>query len=62
MRQYWSSNPSPDNDDYIPQLYVEADYLINMAVLKGHGAGITLCAKNHYGSYNRRPDNTDYYS
>jgi uncharacterized protein (DUF362 family) len=29
---------------------VEADYLINMAVLKGHvGQGVTLCAKNYYG-------------
>jgi hypothetical protein len=30
---------------------VEADYLINMALLKGHvGQGITLCAKNYYGA------------
>jgi hypothetical protein len=29
---------------------VDADYLINMAVLKGHvGQGVTLCAKNFYG-------------
>ena len=29
---------------------VDADYLINMAVLKGHvGQGVTLCAKNLYG-------------
>jgi hypothetical protein len=29
---------------------VEADYLINMALLKGHiGQGVTLCAKNLYG-------------
>lgn len=29
---------------------VEADYLINMALLKGHGGqGVTLCAKNWYG-------------
>lgn len=29
---------------------VEADYLINMAILKGHvGQGVTLCAKNYYG-------------
>jgi hypothetical protein len=28
----------------------EADYLINMALLKGHvGQGVTLCAKNYYG-------------
>jgi hypothetical protein len=30
---------------------VEADYLINMALLKGHvGQGVTLCAKNWYGA------------
>jgi len=30
---------------------VEADYLINMALLKGHiGQGVTLCAKNLYGA------------
>ncbi len=30
---------------------VEADYLINMALLKGHvGQGVTLCAKNFYGT------------
>ncbi len=29
---------------------VEADYLINIALLKGHvGQGVTLCAKNYYG-------------
>jgi hypothetical protein len=29
---------------------VEADYMINMALLKGHvGQGVTLCAKNYYG-------------
>jgi uncharacterized protein (DUF362 family) len=29
---------------------VDADYLINIAVLKGHvGQGVTLCAKNYYG-------------
>jgi uncharacterized protein (DUF362 family) len=30
---------------------VEADYLINLALLKGHvGQGVTLCAKNFYGA------------
>ena len=29
---------------------VKADYLINIALLKGHvGQGVTLCAKNYYG-------------
>ncbi len=32
-----------------------ADYVINMAVLKGHNRnGITLCAKNHFGSQTRK--------
>ena len=63
VRQYWS-DPNltvVDANDFIPALYAEADYLINLPVLKGHGAGITLCAKNHYGSYNRRPNNPAYY-
>jgi hypothetical protein len=30
---------------------VEADYIINIALLKGHvGQGVTLCAKNFYGA------------
>lgn len=30
---------------------IEADYLINVALLKGHGGqGVTLCAKNWYGA------------
>ena len=28
----------------------EADYLINLASLKGHSYGLTLCGKNHFGS------------
>lgn len=32
---------------------VKADYLINVALLKGHvGQGVTLCAKNFYGATN----------
>jgi hypothetical protein len=64
IQQHWSHgiDPSSYEPDYIPLLYSEADYLINLAVLKGHGAGITLCAKNHYGSYNRTPDADGYYN
>jgi len=33
----------------------DAEYLINLAAMKGHGtAGISLCAKNHFGSHARR--------
>jgi len=61
--QHWSHGLDPNDfeTDFIPSLYAEADYLVNIAVLKSHGAGITLCAKNHYGSYNRTPDDVGYY-
>ncbi len=55
---YWSTPDAADKTtDYIPASYFEADYLINMANLKSHNdfAGITLCAKNHYGSLVRKP-------
>jgi len=36
---------------YFPQCVTEAKYLINMALLRPHSLfGITLCAKNHFGS------------
>ncbi|MGE5314194.1 MAG: DUF362 domain-containing protein [Acidobacteriota bacterium] len=36
---------------------LEADYLIDLAVLKGHvGQGVTLCAKNFYGVTDIDPD------
>ena len=65
IRQHWSHGLDPNDyaEDFIPALYAEAEYLINLPVLKSHnGGGITQCAKNHYGSYNRTPDNEDYYS
>ncbi len=35
----------------IPQCVFDAAYLINLALLRGHSlAGVTLCAKNHFGS------------
>lgn len=36
---------------YLPRQVTEATYLINMALLRPHGmAGVTLTAKNHFGS------------
>jgi len=36
---------------YLPQCVTSAKYLINMALLRPHSLyGITLCAKNHFGS------------
>jgi len=45
---------------YLPTCVTEADYLINMASLKGHNlAGISLCAKNHFGTIiSKSPDIT----
>jgi hypothetical protein len=37
--------------DSLPQAYVDASYMINIACLKQHNcAGGTFCAKNHFGS------------
>jgi len=59
---YWSSNPQGFDQDYIPKSFEQAEYLINLANLKAHtGAGITLCAKNHYGSLIRTPPQKGYY-
>ena len=53
---YWSTiDANGKVQDYLPVSFVEADYIINLAVLKGHAAGITVCAKNHYGSMIRNP-------
>ena len=42
----------PDNGNiFLPKSMTEADYMINLALLKGHTlAGVTLNAKNHFGS------------
>lgn len=58
---YWSSRPEGKKQDYVPVHYAEAQYLINMANLKAHTmAGVTLCAKNHFGSLIRRPPDAGY--
>ena len=59
---YWSSRPEGAIQDYVPALYAEAKYLINMANLKSHTmAGVTLCAKNHFGSLLRQPPQKGYF-
>jgi len=59
---YWSSRLTGVAQDHVPLHYAEAKYLINMASLKAHtGAGVTLCAKNHFGSLIRRPPDKGYY-
>jgi uncharacterized protein DUF362 len=59
---YWSTpDAAGKTTDRVPESYVEAAYLINLANLKSHNdlAGITLCAKNHYGSLIRKPARTE---
>ena len=55
---YYSDNKSVMNDAGSDKIYTvleDAEYLINLAAMKGHGtAGITLCAKNHFGTQSRR--------
>ncbi|MBN2594829.1 MAG: SMP-30/gluconolactonase/LRE family protein [Sedimentisphaerales bacterium] len=59
---YWSCNPQGIKQDYIPASYAEAEYIINFANLKAHtGAGVTLTAKNHYGSLIRWPAEKGYF-
>ena len=59
---YWSCRPSGVKQDYIPRHYSEATYVISLANMKSHmGAGVTLCAKNHYGSLIRLPTDSGYY-
>jgi hypothetical protein len=61
--QHWSNGESTSYEtDYLPKSLAEADYIINLACLKGHAAGITLCAKNNYGSYIRLPDESGYFN
>ncbi|MCD6415784.1 MAG: DUF362 domain-containing protein, partial [Planctomycetes bacterium] len=59
---YWSD---PDErhmqnvtrGDFLPASFATADYLINFAVMKSHDTnGVTLCAKNHFGSLIRAPE------
>ncbi|MHC4640509.1 MAG: DUF362 domain-containing protein [Planctomycetota bacterium] len=61
---YWSTSRADGRtQDYVLQSYVDAEYFINLASFKGHynQAGITVCAKNHYGSL-RGPAAGGYYN
>ncbi len=53
---------TPDSGKtFLPTSLTGATYLINGALLKGHSlAGVTLCAKNHFGSvYRENPGRSD---
>lgn len=59
---HWSSRPQGKAQDYAPTCFAEAEYLVNFANLKAHtSGGVTLCAKNHYGSLVRWPVQEGYY-
>jgi uncharacterized protein (DUF362 family) len=46
----WSVD-TQGNPAYLPTVVTQTDYLINVALLKGHSlAGVTLTAKNHFGT------------
>lgn len=45
------SYPVGGDTNYLPTCVTEAAYMINLANLKGHSYGMTLCGKNHFGSY-----------
>jgi hypothetical protein len=47
-----SSDNGGGNPAFIPTCVTRADYLVNLANLKGHGgAGVTFCAKNLFGCF-----------
>jgi len=51
-------NNEPIPPDKLPMPFVEADYVINLAIMKPHGsAGVTLSAKNWYGCFCVKPGN-----
>lgn len=53
----WNGNVNGETT-YLPTVVTESEYLINLADLKGHSMnGITLTAKNHFGSFiNQKSD------
>ena len=49
------------SDTFLPTCVTSADYLINLGNMKGHDlAGVTLCAKNHFGSISTNRDGSPY--
>jgi len=59
---HWSCDTSGCLPDTILASYAGATYLINLANFKSHSlAGVTFCAKNHYGSLLRYPVEDGYF-
>lgn len=60
---HWSSRPADCAQDFVPNWFADAEYIVNLANLKAHtGTGVTLCAKNHFGSLIRKPTEKGYYN
>jgi len=66
---FWSTPAAAGKrQDFLPKSFAEADYFINLPILKSHDqGGITVCGKNLYGALIRNPDRSlwgkqyDYY-
>lgn len=58
VKVQWVTNAIPysvsnTNGHNLPTCVVQASYLIDMALMKGHGGqGVTFCGKNHFGTIN----------
>ena len=64
---HWSQNLTLEigggNPTYLPTCVTKADYLINLGSLRAHNlAGVTFCAKNHFGSICASRDGAPYLS
>ena len=67
---HWSVNLTSDpnlaeigggNPTYLPTCVTKADYVINLGSFRAHNlAGVTFCAKNHYGSLCASRDGAPY--
>jgi hypothetical protein len=62
---HWSQNLTLEtgggNPTYLPTCVTKAEYLINLGSLRAHNlAGVTFCAKNHFGSLCASRDGTPY--
>lgn len=44
------SEPISGSTCFLPTCVTQADYIVNLANMKGHNYGVTLCAKNHFGT------------
>jgi len=69
---HWSQNLTADpsiaeigggNPTYLPTCVTQATYIINLGSFRAHNlAGVTFCAKNHYGSLCASRDGVPYLS